>query len=400
LTTAANTIYNAPNQRGVCMKGNIYVTHKCSCGGNYQYLEHRGGCFCKECDHRAEYGFMVSFGGGKKRLQKRFKYDFYLAQRQLTRWRSEEDDGTFDYRDYRASRPLSFKTVAEQWLEWKRTKVSYHTWYSYKANASRAIRYFGDVNIKSINEGTLDDFLEAYRDKLSGKTLHHTKSILHQIFKWACRHDKKIPMPDFPTVGYESEYKKIIDIDTQQAVVAELQRIAPAKVWWGIKILSENPRVRPGELRNIKHSDILDGVIHIRKTKERVGKGKFILLEPDDIAFLRSLPPTIGDVDFFLHETGSWMGKKYSCEYFNKWWKKACSNLGVTGVCVYAGTKHSTVTAVSKILSPEQIRRGGTGHSTGSSFERYLVPDVSEQREFKRAVKVAQGKVVKLKTGS
>lgn len=44
---------------------------------------------------------------------------------------------------------------------------------------------------------------------------------------------------------------------------------------------------------------------------------------------------------------------------------------------MYGGTKHSTVTALGKKLSPEQIQRGATGHAS-NAFKRYMLPDMKE----------------------
>ena len=56
---------------------------------------------------------------------------------------------------------------------------------------------------------------------------------------------------------------------------------------------------------------------------------------------------------------------------FYKWWARACENLGIEGVDLYGGTKHSTVTPLGKVMSPEQIKHG-TMHSTNEAFERYF----------------------------
>jgi hypothetical protein len=60
-------------------------------------------------------------------------------------------------------------------------------------------------------------------------------------------------------------------------------------------------------------------------------------------------------------------------------WMRACTELGVTGVSLYPGTKHSTVTARGGILAPEEIKRGGTGHQTNAAFKRYLLPDMRDK---------------------
>ena len=55
------------------------------------------------------------------------------------------------------------------------------------------------------------------------------------------------------------------------------------------------------------------------------------------------------------------MGEQFGPKYFKKWWDKACENLGIKGVDLYGGTKHSTATALGELHTPEEIKRGGTG---------------------------------------
>ena len=63
-----------------------------------------------------------------------------------------------------------------------------------------------------------------------------------------------------------------------------------------------------------------------------------------------------------------------------KWWKKACANLGVEGVDLYGGTRHSSVTALREFCTPEEIKRA-TMHSTNQAFERYYQTDGEELRK-------------------
>jgi hypothetical protein len=57
--------------------------------------------------------------------------------------------------------------------------------------------------------------------------------------------------------------------------------------------------------------------------------------------------------------------------YLHKWWKKACSNLGIEDLDLYGGTRHSSVTALRENFSQEEIRRSGTLHSTNKALDRY-----------------------------
>jgi hypothetical protein len=55
-------------------------------------------------------------------------------------------------------------------------------------------------------------------------------------------------------------------------------------------------------------------------------------------------------------------------------------------VTLYPGTKHSTVTALGAVLTPEEIKRGGTGHQTSAAFERYLLPDMRDKIKIRQAI--------------
>ena len=68
---------------------------------------------------------------------------------------------------------------------------------------------------------------------------------------------------------------------------------------------------------------------------------------------------------------------------------------------LYGGTKHSTATALGESLTPEEIKRGGTGSATNKAFERYFQPRREESVKVVSTVKELQkkqvGKVVKLR---
>ncbi|MCJ8502575.1 hypothetical protein [Desulfatitalea alkaliphila] len=53
---------------------------------------------------------------------------------------------------------------------------------------------------------------------------------------------------------------------------------------------------------------------------------------------------------------------------------------------LYALVKHSTISALSTQLTPEQIRRGGSKH-TSRAIERYLLPKIGETKRVQEAIK-------------
>ena len=65
-----------------------------------------------------------------------------------------------------------------------------------------------------------------------------------------------------------------------------------------------------------------------------------------------------------VRRSGIKQGDPFGPKYFKVWWDKACKNLGIRDVGLYGGTKHTVATALGSILTPEEIKRGGTGSRT------------------------------------
>jgi hypothetical protein len=78
-----------------------------------------------------------------------------------------------------------------------------------------------------------------------------------------------------------------------------------------------------------------------------------------------------------------------------QWWNQACKNLNIEGVDLYGGTKHSTVTVLGQVLTPEQIQRAVTGH-VSNAFRRYMLPDKNEAIQGALAVQNIQAGVVNI----
>ncbi|MEJ2285986.1 MAG: phage integrase N-terminal SAM-like domain-containing protein [Desulfobacterales bacterium] len=390
----------------LCMKGRIYSEEKCPlCGGVFFHDEKRGGLFCKQHPQiAANRQFIVRFG---RSITKRF-VDYLEAERFLNGLRYENDKGTFDIRDYRKDNPLGFENLANKWLEQKkRTKVKPKTIQSYTNFINKAIDAWGQRNIKTIGTAEVEDFLFTDHrtpngDRITDKTRHNMKSCLHQFFAWVKRREKTYEMPELPEIEFELGWRRIVSIEVQQAIINEVKRIAwdvDPKIWIGIKLLATYIKIRPGEMRNVRERDINleSGFIHIPHPKEGSRKqGKFAYLDSKDIELLKSFPRSINpDLYFFRHvsgRSGVKAGEQYGPKYFKKWWDKACTNLGIEGVDLYGGTKHSTATALGQFLTPEQIKRGGTGSATNKAFERYFQPRRTESIKVTSAIKKLQRK--------
>ena len=357
------------------MQGYIDTDQKCPlCGLKFAYSAKKSALICPDHpDQQATSRFRVRFG---REIHKRFK-TVQEAERFLTGVRYEVDKGTFDARDYKKDQPLGFTTLADSWLTFKKQDVKPRSYSNLKRYMMAAMDAWGQKNIKTIGFAEIEDFL--YSQKVSDKTRSNMKSCLHTFWTWL-RRRKTITVaqfPDFPEIKYQLGFRNIIDRQTQRNIIDEVYRLTfqiNPKIWLGIKWLSTYIAIRPGELLKMRERDIdvKTGLFFVLHTKE--GKEKLVPMLDEDKELLKKFPPGFPDLPFFRHVSGISgvkAGAPFGNRYLYKWWVKACENLGIEGVDLYGGTRHSTATALREFLSPEQIR-AGTMHSTNKAFERYL----------------------------
>jgi hypothetical protein len=317
-------------------------------------------------------GYQVRFG---RTITKWFR-NLGEAERFLTGVRFQVDEGRFDLRDYSANRPMSFEKQAEKYLSYKKKTVKPSSYRNIKNYIGKAKAEWGKTNVKAIGYGEIEDLLAD--QEVSGKTKHDMCSCLHTFFKWMHNRDVIQNMPRFPRINYELGWRQIIDIETQQKIIDEVGRISAhisPKIVLGIKWLATYVSIRPAEMLSLLEGQIDHrlGCFIIPSPKEK--RPKVVPLLDEDIDELRAMPRGLPDLYFFRHDktaNGAKAGQKFGKRMFYKWWIRACNNLGIEGVDLYAGTKHSTVTALGSVLSPEQIRHS-TMHASNAAFERYFM---------------------------
>lgn len=393
------------------MKGSIYTRQKCFLcqnsgkNGILKYIEGRGVLQCPEHPEMIWTGACeVRFG---REHSKRFK-SVHAAERHLNHIRVQTDKGDFDQREWAKEQPLSFLTLREKFVEFKKTQaITSKQIRHIESVLSKAGETWDLLQIKDIREPEIDDFFIKISNR-SSKTRSNYKTVLHDFWSWVVRRESRrarIEMPIFPDISYKLGWRTIVSMEDQAKILIELWDISKnenPRIWLGIKLLSLFPKVRPGEMRDVKegHINITDGWIFYPDPKEG-DKGKFIHLAPEDCQLIEGIknmvPPALPDTFFFRHlksKKGIKAGRRFGPKYFKIWWDKACKNLGIEGVDLYGGTKHSTVTALGQIMTPEQIQRGATGHAS-DAFKRYMLPDVNEARQARQAVAEIQNKGAK-----
>ena len=362
--------------------------------------ERRRGLFCSfHPDQEATRLFTVQFG---RALRKRFS-SYREAERFLDGLRYEVDKGTFDPRDYSSRMPLSFTLLSTQWLDRKKQDVKTGSLKNLAAFIARAQQYFGDKNVKYIQFAQLEDFFSEQR--LSNKTKSNLRSCLHSFWCWLLSRNviSKNDFPEFPKINFELGWRKTVDKDTQQAIIDNIKDISYSinpRIWLGIKWLSTYISIRPHELLSIKEEQIdrRAGLIIIPHPKEK--RPKIVPLIEEDIVLLEQFPASFPKLLFFRHEKTcgrSRSGSPFGDHFLYDWWKRGCHNLGIEGIDLYGGTRHSSAIALTSFATPEQIKRA-TMHSTNSAFERYYQVTVDEVRNVYQATRCDTAVIPKKKS--
>jgi integrase len=347
------------------MKGGIYSSDKCPiCGG--RLIDNGSFVGCPFHKQIRAINLFVKFDN----IFKRFK-EYSKAARFLNGLRFKTDESTFDERDYRRDNPLGFTNASEKFLEYAKPKTAHNM----RPHIRHAQGFFENRNVKYLKCGDFEDLLKGL--ELSDKTKNNIVGTLKVFYRWMKRRQDISEIPEFPKVDYVLGYRKTVDKDTQRAIIEEVKRIAPARVYLGIKWLATYFSVRPAEMINLKEGeiDIGNGYLYFPHPKERSFKSVPIL--PEDTEILRNFKQAVPELRFFRHDGGLQGTRKdepFGEKYFYKWWRRACDNLNIIGVDLYAGTRHSTVRALRPHFSPEQLKRAAMSR-TNKAFDRYFGQD-------------------------
>jgi len=404
MTTPAQMEYTSrPRVRGggVVMDGGIYTREKCSiCGKVMRY----NGRWCSCPDHPTNRArtYIVKFPGG---IYKTF-VNLTEAEQELNHLRHEKAERGRDFNpdDYRSLRPNSFAALAPKYLEVKRQdglrsigKVSF------MINAASA--HFGRINLRDITGGMIADYLRGIPG-ISQKTRHNHMAQLRNFWRWCLSRGDVITLaefPAFPDIKYELGYRKILTWELQEKVLNKLKEIAPPKVWLGCDMLATYTALRPDDLRRIREGDFDGEWIHLCNPTKLKNRFKHIHLHQDHVAAWKGLQreyPAMPDMPFFRHH-GKVRGTVrrnlvFGPRHLSDWWNKACKALGISGVPLYPGTKHTTATETAKMLGADRaLKASGL---TNKAFDRYCQVENTDAYEVVREIRERKkGEVVPMK---
>lgn len=359
------------------MKGNIITKERCSiCDSAFKHDDRRHGLFCsKHPEIGAMKVFIVRFG---KEIQKQFN-SYGKAAQFLNGLRFKTSEGTYDPGDYQTAKPYSFTNLSNKYLKRKQNLKSY-------GDASRHIKiaqdYFQDRNVKEITGADIEDYLFSI-EGISEKTRANYKSRISDFWKWILRRQviNLSQMPIFPEIEFELGYRNITDMATQEAILKQVFDMTYGlnpKIWLGIDLLSKHVSLRPGDLLKLREADVdvKNGELVFQyptKRKNKLKKTRLLDYQIKTIAELKSKYPALPNVMFFRHHGGVQSVKPnqpFGPKYLKSRWDGACKELGITGLDLYGGTRHTTTTEIARRAGTENARRA-SAHETNKAFDRY-----------------------------
>lgn len=370
--------YNTqPRTWEVCMKGNIITREKCCiCNATLKHDDRRHGLFCpKHPQISAVKIFIVRFGGN---VQKQFN-SYEKAAQFLNGVRFKTSEGTFDPKDYQSDKPYSFTTLSNKYLNRKQNLKSFK---EARRHIKVAQDYFQDTNVKEITGADIEDYLYSI-EGISEKTRANYMSRISDFWKWILKRRviNLVQMPIFPGIEYELGYRTITDIDTQEEIIKKVFDMTydlNPKIWLGIDLLATYVNLRPGDLLKLQEADvdIIHGELTFHyptKRKNKLKKTRLLDHHIEIITEIKNQYPGLPNVKFFRHHGGVQSVKPnqpFGPKYFKKRWDEACRELGITGLDLYGGTRHTTTTEIARRAGTINARKA-SAHETNKAFDRY-----------------------------
>ena len=377
------------------MEGGIYTREKChECGKNLKHDGGRKGCFCPDHLKVKATSFIVKFPGG---IYQRYQ-SYEKATQSLNYLRHEKGyrNKRFNPDDYRSLKPNSFVVLAPKYLATKKTLANYSR---IKSIIETAAEYFGLTNIREISKGELEDYLYGIKG-ISEKTRSNRCSQLHDFWMWCLEREviTQADFPRFPKINYELEARKITDWKTQEKVLLKVKEISyhiNPKIWLGIDMLATYTALRPGDLRRVTESSFDDAEwLRILKPTKKKNNFKTIRMHPDHVQEWKEIKakyPALPGASFFRHTKGicgCGENELFGDKYLYKWWNKAANLVGLHGVPLYPGTKHTTATETAKLLGTKKAEEASG--LTNKAFKRYCQVENEGTFEVVTAIRIAK----------
>ena len=310
----------------------------------------------------------VSFGKSQKH-----------ADRLLSHIRYEIDHGIFEPKAYikRELKGLLFANYAEVWLERQRLKMEqgFLARETFRTRQRHIKNHLAPLlasrNIRDFNAGVLEDLMLRLPKDLSAKSVKDILGTLRKIFGDAQDREDISRIPKFPKVDVGEPETKWLGPEEQEEILDQITDLCRKAFF----IFLMDMGCRPSEGRALRWECVsfktdrvkiiagMDGEVYRPSTKEK--DKRELPMSPRVIEALKALPRDLCGFVF------TFRGRPFTHKLIDRTWRRACKAVGIEGICLYQGTKHSLGTWAATSGIPMNLIQDYFGHKCQSSTRRY-----------------------------
>lgn len=303
------------------------------------------------------------------------------------------------------------RTLLDRWVEVFRRRVEtgsraprtlreYERWAGPEDSPKAHFSWWYGASIWEVDPAGLEEWSYWMHQRgLSPKTQRNVMAGLHSFLTWVARDVRgDFDVPAFPWPEVDEHAPKILAPPVQAQVLAAIPKPKA-----GIFYCMAQCLVRPGEARALRVRDWLGDDIRVaRAAKDRLARGEVRGLKSRNVktVFAGEWPlgdwllehvsaeRRLADPDGPLfanpdgHEGGWW-----SETAMRRTWAKACREVGVPGVSLYEGLKHSSATHLKAMGADDRLLAAMMGHRDPRSVEKYAKLQGSAIREALRRLR-------------
>ncbi|MCH8891335.1 MAG: site-specific integrase [Myxococcales bacterium] len=285
-----------------------------------------------------------------------------------------------------------------RWMKWltEDGELEPYTLLGYRGHVNNQFKWWGNRTVDMIDWDLLFEWTVWMREEkgLAPKTIKNVLTTMKSFLNWQRMRDKSFVIPQFPTVKRGKRKKPVTMPLLDQAAV--LSQIADDDR--GIFLAYAHLTLRQGEGRAclVEHYDFKRRELWVGDAMKGNGpnatrgdtktgeSGRYPVSEDLAAWIERHVPSEArfrGDVPLFPNPR---TGKIYSRETIQNLWRRACRVAGVDFIPPYRATKHSTLSELARVLTPQQLQ-GLARHKKFETTRGYFGEDADPKAEAQAA---------------
>ena len=290
------------------------------------------------------------------------------------------------------------QVLALRWMEWVESgsELEPYTVRGYRGHVNNQFKWWGNRTVDMIDWDLLFEWTVWMKDEknLAPKTIKNVLTTMKSFLSWQRMRDKSFVVPQFPTVKREKQKKPVtMPLLDQAAVLSEI-----ADEDRGIFLAYAHLTLRQGEGRAclVEHYDFKRRELWVGdaikgdnsnapRGDTKTGEcGRYPVSQELAEWIERHVPSEArfrGKVPLFPNPR---TGRIYSRKTIQDIWRNACTAAEVDHVPPYRATKHSTLSELARVLTPQQLQ-GLARHKKFDTTRLYFGEDADPKAEAQTA---------------